>query len=235
MSFTFCNHKFCIATFYCPPSSTALYFDHLYLRFNNWIFLLVADFNIDYFFTSHFLYPQLQNVLDSFCLTQVVIEPTHILPMAIRHIDLALLSNVSKLIECNHVPPLSNSDHFSVEIKLKAWNFRSPPINQKRRVWKYVNADFDKACTVFHPSFSQVQPHQHKLHSKIVLCSTLHLYKLHNKWILYCVPPLIFTSCITVLWSIPHLHKFKVIYTSCKTNEYCTLVCTTLTLFAQVA
>jgi len=77
------------------------------------------------FLYSHFFCTP---VLDSFCLTQVVTEPTHILPMAIRHIDLALLSNVSKLIECNHVPPLNNSDHSSIEIKLKAWNSRPPPI-----------------------------------------------------------------------------------------------------------
>jgi len=30
MSLTFCNHKFCIATFYRPPSSTTLYFDRFY-------------------------------------------------------------------------------------------------------------------------------------------------------------------------------------------------------------
>ena len=30
MSFTFCNCKFCIGTFYRPCSSTALYLDHSY-------------------------------------------------------------------------------------------------------------------------------------------------------------------------------------------------------------
>jgi len=45
-------------------------------------------------------------------------------------------------------------------------------------------------CTVFHPSFAQ---------------AGCHLHKLHNKWILYCVP------------------QFDVICTSCITNEYCTV------------
>ena len=64
--------------------------------------------------------------------------------MAIRCllIDLALLSDVSQLIECNNVPPLSNSDHSSIEIKLEAWNSRPPSVKQKRRV---LNYDFGKA------------------------------------------------------------------------------------------
>lgn len=88
-------------------------------------FVLVGDFNIDYFCTSHFLYPKLQNMLDSFCLSQVVAGPTHTSSRGNQTlIDLALLSEVSQLAECNIVPPVSNSDHLSVEIKLKAWNSR---------------------------------------------------------------------------------------------------------------
>ena len=29
ISFTFCNHRFCIATFYWPPSSSSSYFQNL--------------------------------------------------------------------------------------------------------------------------------------------------------------------------------------------------------------
>ena len=86
-------------------------------------------------------------MLDSFCLTQVVTEPTHTSSNGNQTlIDLALLSDVSQLIECNNVLPLSNSDHSSIELKLKAWNSRPPPINQKRRVWNHEDADFDKTC-----------------------------------------------------------------------------------------
>jgi len=53
-----------------------------------------------------------------------------------------------------------------------------------------------------------------------------HLHKLHNKWLLYWVPPLI-TSCITMS-STPH-------FTSCITNDYCSwvspLVCITKIIF----
>ena len=70
-------------------------------------------------------------MLDSFCLTEVVTEPTHTSSNGNQTLtDLALLSDVSQLIECNNVPPLSNSDHSSIEIKLKAWNSRPPPMNQ---------------------------------------------------------------------------------------------------------
>ena len=86
-------------------------------------------------------------MLDSFCLTQVVTEPTHTSSNGNQTlIDLALLSDVSQLIECNNVLPLSNSDHSSIELKLKAWNSRPPPINQKRWVWNHEDADFDKTC-----------------------------------------------------------------------------------------
>jgi len=62
-------------------------------------------------------------MLDSFCLTQVVTEPTHTSSNGNQTlIDLALLSDFSQLIESNNVPPLSNSDHSSIELKLKAWN-----------------------------------------------------------------------------------------------------------------
>ena len=77
-------------------------------------------------------------------------------------------------------------------------------------------------CAVFHPSSVQVQPHLHKL---------------LNKWILYCVPPLIcITKYCTVLhpssaqvWLYLHkLHNKWILYcvpplicTSCITN-HCT-------------
>ena len=44
------------------------------------------------------------------------------------------------------MPPLSNSDHSSIEIKLKTWNSRPTSINHKRQVWNYENADFNTAC-----------------------------------------------------------------------------------------
>ena len=59
ITFTLCNHKFCIATFYRPPSSSVSYFDNLYFAVQQCKFIsfvLVGDFNIDYFCTSHFLY-----------------------------------------------------------------------------------------------------------------------------------------------------------------------------------
>jgi len=62
-------------------------------------------------------------MLDSFCLTQVVTERTHTSSNGNQTLfDLALLSDVWQLIECDNVPPLSNSDNSSIKIKLKAWN-----------------------------------------------------------------------------------------------------------------
>ena len=86
-------------------------------------------------------------MLDSFCLAQVVTESTHTSPNGNQSlIDLAILSDVSQLIECNNMPPLSNSDHSSIEIKLKTWNSRPTSANHKRQVWNCKNADFNRAC-----------------------------------------------------------------------------------------
>ena len=50
----FCNHKFCISTFYRPPSSGVAYFDALFeaieslntVNYSN--FVLLGDFNINF-------------------------------------------------------------------------------------------------------------------------------------------------------------------------------------------
>ena len=147
ISFTFCNHRFCIST--GLPAALPHILKICSLRYkqldivNFYSFVLVVDFNIDYFYTSHFLYPKLQNMLDSFCPAQVVTEPTHTSPNGNQSlIDLAILSDVSQLIGCNNMPPLSNSDHSSIEIKLKTWNSQPTSTNHKRQVWNYENADF---------------------------------------------------------------------------------------------
>ena len=76
----------------------------------------------------------------------MVTEPTNTSPNGIQSlIDLAILSDVSQLIECN---PLSNSDHSSIEIKLKTWNSWPTSANHKRQVRNYKNADFNRACKV---------------------------------------------------------------------------------------
>ena len=98
-------------------------------------FILVGDFNIDYFCTSIFCTPDFKICWIVSASLKWLLSLNILLPMANQTlIDLALLSDVSQLIECNSVPPLRYSDHSSIEIKLKAWNSRPPPMNQKRQV-----------------------------------------------------------------------------------------------------
>ena len=89
----------------------------------------------------------LNNILQSFSLSQVVTEPTHI-----QHngnsslIDLVLMSAPETLSNCTTVPPLANSDHLGIIIDIHCKPHR---ILRKRRViWRYNYADFDLACAL---------------------------------------------------------------------------------------
>ena len=56
-------------------------------------------------------------------------------------IDLALVSNLEALESCSVIPPLDNSDHNGI------MNLRKPSRpTTKRSIWKYAQADFNKAC-----------------------------------------------------------------------------------------
>ena len=76
-------------------------------------FILIGDFNIDFCNSHHPLFFKLSCILHSFILTQVVSEPTHAHQFLI---DLALLSILSKLVTCEVVPPLCNSDHDGISL-----------------------------------------------------------------------------------------------------------------------
>ena len=92
-------YKFCIGVFYRPPSSTyqsfvdfCTFLETLNISsFSN--FVLLGDFNIDCNNPSHFLYPLLSNLMQTFSLTQVVPEATHLNTKGTATlIDLALVS-----------------------------------------------------------------------------------------------------------------------------------------------
>jgi len=109
---------FCIGTFYRPPSSPYINMDYFYTslasidssRFSN--FVLLGDFNIHYEDSHHPLYHKLQDIVQSFSLTQVVPEPTHTtISGAATLIDLAFLSNPELLLKCDVIRPLNNSSH----------------------------------------------------------------------------------------------------------------------------
>ena len=62
----------------------------------------------------------LSNLMQSFSLTQVVPEATHINPNGTATlIDLALLSTPSLLQSCAIIPPIGNSDHNGFLLRLK--------------------------------------------------------------------------------------------------------------------
>ena len=154
ISFTFHYSKFCIALFYRPPSSDVNYFDNFcsvveslnIVNYSN--FILVGDFNIDYYNTTHYLYSRLKCLWELLSLKQIVTEPTHSSPNGNQSlIDLVFLSNAHQLMCCKNLPPLGNSDHACIDVHLSTKK-DSREITQPsadRVVWKYAQADFDRA------------------------------------------------------------------------------------------
>ena len=123
----FLNSILCICLFYRPPSSSVCIFDHLLytLQLLNptgyfSTFLLMGDFNVNFYNSSNFL---LSHILKLFSLTQVVSSYTHVSPTGNTSlIDLALISNTSKVSQCQTISPLCNSDHLGVELDIKVKN-----------------------------------------------------------------------------------------------------------------
>ena len=126
ISFTFCNFKFCLGVFYRPPSSDVSYFDHFCSVVENLITLILfwwADFNIDFYNTTHHLYSRLKCLWELLSLEQIVTEPTHSSPNGNQSlIDLVFLSNVHQLICCKNLPPLGNLDHACIDVTLSPKN-----------------------------------------------------------------------------------------------------------------
>ena len=108
--------KVCISLFYRPPSSPVDIFDNLFLylsqlnfpQFSN--FILLGDFNVNFYNSNHYLFHKLQDIFNSLGLTQVVNSPTHLSSSGSSLIDLVFLSSPSFLQTCSTLPPLLNSD-----------------------------------------------------------------------------------------------------------------------------
>ena len=130
------NNKVYIGLWYRPPANSesldVLYsiLESLDVRILS-SFVLLGDFNVDFYNHQHPLFYKLPRILHSFVPTQVVPEPTHINPSSSTLIDLALLSAPSQLVNCNVIPPLSNSDHNGFTLTLK-WSRNPPPMKAKK-------------------------------------------------------------------------------------------------------
>ena len=115
------NFKVHVCLFYRPISSSALIFDTLFSHLESINvgqlsnFILLGDFNVNYFNMSHPMHSNLCILSSLYCLKQTVTGPTH------EHhdgntstIDLVFMSEPSMLQSCDTIPPLSNSDHLGI-------------------------------------------------------------------------------------------------------------------------
>ena len=112
-------------------------------------FLLLGDFNVNYFDTSSAAFCQLDNMLSSFNLYQVVQEPTRVaISGNATLIDLALVSNREAVEDCSILPPLMNSDHNGLSLTITKSMKKPSKSMPKREIWKYSKADFAKASNM---------------------------------------------------------------------------------------
>ena len=142
--------RFCISIFYRPPSSSpdllddiCTYFDSIdSAHFTNLV--IVGDFNVDMSTYSHPLFQKVNNIMDTYCLSQMVTQFTHVHHNGTKSIiDLLFVSDPQLVRSCFTIPPLSNSDHCGLNIEL---NLKTIPKASKRRtVWRYCHADWEKA------------------------------------------------------------------------------------------
>ena len=106
-------------------------------------FVLLGDFNVNYFCTQNPLFSRLNSVTLSFNLTQLVAEPTQVCDTSCTLIDLIFVSTTTKVNSCNTIPPLSNSDHFGLQLNISTINPRRQRKIHPRLVWRYSLADFE--------------------------------------------------------------------------------------------
>ena len=130
-----------LALFYRPPSSSYSILDSLLTILCTYIdppclanFILLGDFNINFFDTSHPLFPKLHMVSSSLSLTLVVTTPTHFSSTCNSLIDLVFLSSPSSLIFCQTVSPLSNSGHLGLLLAVSAVTTKSNPKRNGRKI-----------------------------------------------------------------------------------------------------
>ena len=142
-----------IALFYRPPGSSLTVLDNLLTVLCTYVnpvllsnFILLGDFNVNYFDTSHSLFSKLLLVSNSLALTQVVSDAiAHYSSNSNSLIDLIFLSSPNNLIFCETIPPLSNSDHLGLQLEVSIPKPKRNPTRRVRKVWRYAYADFNLA------------------------------------------------------------------------------------------
>ena len=150
-------NTFSICLFYRPPSSSVSIFDNLCTtlqmvnpaQFST--FLLLGDFNVNFYNPQHHLFSHVNDILYSYSLVQVVPSFTHVSPNGSTSlIDLALLSDTSCLSsKLYHTPTIVILDHLGLSLSIKWKNSTNPTYSKSRRIWIYKDADFSKLVTLF--------------------------------------------------------------------------------------
>ena len=98
------------------------------------------------FLINHPFYSKLYSIFESFCLSQIVTEHTHLGPNGTTSmIDLIATSSPSLLQSCETTPPLANSDHMGLLLQSQWRQTRLPRGGSTRYIWSYKHPDWHKA------------------------------------------------------------------------------------------
>jgi len=98
--------------------------------------ILLGDFNIDFCNVTHPLFCKLSNPMHVFSITQVYVVKDFTHFSSSGHgtiIDLALVSDLLSVTECTVMPPLTNSDHNSVFLRVKVKGTKQKANSSSRR------------------------------------------------------------------------------------------------------
>ena len=129
--------------FYRPPSSPACLWDSLFNiigkvnpnLYSN--FIIIGDFNANLLVSSPVTNSVL-NLMNSFQMSQVVHGATHYghQDSSTSLIDLVIMSVPESVLECETVPPLGNSDHAGISLKLNRKIVVQQKQSNSRVIWR---------------------------------------------------------------------------------------------------
>ena len=106
---------------------------------------LLGDFNINYVNPSPSR-NKIDIISNLYSLKQIVSHPTHFSHSGVPStIDLAFIPSSVHLNFCNILPPVSNSDHYSILFSIRVDSCSSPNFTSPHLVWLYDHADFSLA------------------------------------------------------------------------------------------
>ena len=108
-------------------------------------YILLGDFSVNFCNQSHTFYSKLYSIFESFCLSQIVSDDTHLGPNGTTSMIDLIATSSPFLQSCETIPPLANSDHMGLLLQSQWKQTRQHRSGSTRSIWLYKHADWNKA------------------------------------------------------------------------------------------